>query len=1007
MRTLIGTRSSFILKRRVRRILPGGLLCLALSAGAVMVNPDAERYFAVLSGTFQSGQYESTVAGCDTFLKQYPRDPKAAAAKYLKAEAYFRQNRFNEAAGEFKEFIGSYGSAQENLAVSARLRLGECHYNLKKYLTALDYFAWVEKSKNASLRAESLLGSAHCLLVRGEHGKAEIYLLKLLQANAGYANLPQVVVPLALVRMERGEYQDALALLERAPDDPACQYYRGVCQRLSHRVIAAAQILKDLVDNDTAKIWTDKALFQMGEAYFQSKEYPLAYSAFKRIHEKELQSPLRPYALFRMGCVNFQNGAFEAAGQNWSQLMKEFPENISGPSSQYLMAEIALRQNELGKAITGFGGLAALDDYAMDAQYKIIWCLAAQGQYDQAISRSQKFLKDFEWGELYAKVSLLMGLCQQMMKQTDEAMTTYQSILDRYPNTAYYEKALYLLAVALVQDKRYAEVVTHVYTILKTAPASPSRWQAETYYWVAESYFNIGQFELARQTYDLLIKNFRQTDLLPGATLGVAASLARLGLYDQAVETQARALELSQQMDNPEVKKTALLDSADVFFNKHEYEKAASFYEEFFTKYPDDSRADRALHQSGLALYRLEYFTDAIKKWTTLTERYPSSRLAPDAMFQSARTQFGLGQYPQAYGYFRQIVEKYPESPLAKESMLMMGQCHYNAGDMPRAIEQYKAYMEKYPLDEKMGEVQDLLQMAYYKQGKTGDDMKGVADQFPQSKFTADIYWELGAEAYNRKNYDRALDYFERLILDFPNSSQALQAYYYKADSYFLKGDFPNAVMNFKNFVLNYPQDALTKDSRFKLAVAYFSLKNYGEAAVAFHDFIEKHPDDPKARDASLNIPVCYGKAGQPYQGVSAYEDFLRRYPGDSKAPFAILQTGQLYEQAEDFAKAAEAYKKVPADQPEVFEAYFSMGRCYKKLKASAEEKAAYRLLQALTPRDNKFRLAGLVMLGEALESDGAKADAVAVYQDIASHSTNAEWRAIAQEKISALKGGK
>ncbi|HNF58452.1 MAG TPA: tetratricopeptide repeat protein, partial [Elusimicrobiota bacterium] len=176
----------------IRRFLPGGLLCLALGARAVMVNPDAERYFAVLSGTFQSGQYESAVAGCDTFLKQFPRDPKAAAVKYLKAESFFRQSRFNEAAGEFKEFIGAYGSSQENLAISARLRLGECHYNLKKFLTALDHFAWVEKSKNATLRAESLLGSAHCFLVRGEHGKAEIYLLKLLQSNAGYANLPQV-----------------------------------------------------------------------------------------------------------------------------------------------------------------------------------------------------------------------------------------------------------------------------------------------------------------------------------------------------------------------------------------------------------------------------------------------------------------------------------------------------------------------------------------------------------------------------------------------------------------------------------------------------------------------------------------------------------------------------------------------------------------------------------------------------------------------------------------------
>jgi TolA-binding protein len=376
-------------------------------------------------------------------------------------------------------------------------------------------------------------------------------------------------------------------------------------------------------------------------------------------------------------------------------------------------------------------------------------------------------------------------------------------------------------------------------------------------------------------------------------------------------------------------------------------------------------------------------------------------------LFQTARTYFGLGQYNSAYQSFRKLTELYPESPMAKESMLQMGQCFYNAGDIPRSIDQYTAYLKKYPNDEKTGEVQELLQMAFYKQGKTGADLKDVAAQFPRSKFTADIYWELGAEAFNRKDYDKALGYFERLIMDFPNSSQSLQAYYYKSDSYFLKGEYANAVTNFKNFLVNYPQDTLAKDARFKLAVSYFSLKDYTEAAVAFHDFIESHPADPKARDAALNIPVCYAKAHQPFQGVGAYLEFLRRYPSDPKVPNVYLQMGQLYEEGEDYVKAVESYKKIPSDQEEIYEALFSLGRCYKKLKTPTEEKAAYEALGALTPRDNKFRLAGLVLLGEALESDGAVEKAIAVYQDIASHSTNPEWRAVAQERISALKGGK
>jgi TolA-binding protein len=216
--------------------------------------------------------------------------------------------------------------------------------------------------------------------------------------------------------------------------------------------------------------------------------------------------------------------------------------------------------------------------------------------------------------------------------------------------------------------------------------------------------------------------------------LGMAASLSRLGRYDEAADMQVRARDLSSEMGLADAKKTGLLDSADVFFNKREYERASSFYEEFITKYPDDSRTERALYQAGLSLYRQEYFTDAIAKWNTLLARFKTSRYAPDALFQSGRTFFGLGQYSQAYQSFRKLTELYPESPLAKEAMLQMGQCFYNAGDIPRAIDQYNAYMKKYPEDEKSNEVQELLQMAYYKQGKKEGDMKGLVTAFPQKQ---------------------------------------------------------------------------------------------------------------------------------------------------------------------------------------------------------------------------------------------------------------------------------
>jgi len=975
---------------------------------AAFDNPDADRLFGVLSGSFQTGKYESTLSVARDFIRQYPRHPKAPSARYLLAESYFLEGRWGEATTAYKDFLSSGPEKEDaNLVVSARLRLGECHFNFKKYLPALDHFLWVTQSRNDLLRAEALQGAAYCYLARGEHSKAEDQLVRLLESHAGYANLPRVIVPLALLRMEREEYASALELLARAPDDAGCLYYRGVCQRLLNRVVVASQMFKELIGSDFEKQWTDKGLFQMGEAYFQSRDYPLAIDSFTKVFKESIDSPLRPYALFRMGCVNFQNGQFSQAGQNWSELAREFPLNLSGAAAQYLLAEIALRQNELPEAIVGFSNLITNKDYTMDAQFKVVWSLAVQGQYDLAEAKAQRFLKDFEWGELHAKVSLLTGICQSMLKKPDAAVSSFQFILDRYPRTIYAEEALYLMAVTLVQERRYGEVVTHVLNYLKAVPASSTRWQADTYYWVAESYYNIGQYERANQTWELITKNYRGSDLVPGALLGMAASLSRLGRYDQAVETQAKARDLSAQTNDAEMKKTAALDSADVFFNKRDYERAASFYDDFSRRYPDDSRTERALYQGGLALYRLEFFSEAIAHWSQLFTRFPNSSRVPDALFQVARTNFGLGQYKEALSFFQRLVENHPTSPLVKESMIQMGQCYYNAGDIPRAIDQYGLFLQKYPNDEKIKEVEDLLQMAFYKQGKSGADMSAMMEKFPQSQFTADIYWELGAEAYNRKEYDKALDYFQRLILHFPEGHQTPQAFYYKADCYFLKGDFKSAVNTFKNFIINYPQDPLVQDSRFKLAVSYFSLKDYGESAVAFNNFQEAHPSDPKARDSALNVALCHVKGERPFQAIEAYQTFIQRYSNDEKVWFAHLQIGQLYEDVEDFIKAAEAYKKIPDTQPEVFEALFNLGHCYEKMNVPTERKNAYENLRRLTPKDNRFRLAGLALLGELYEEEEAIPQAIEVYTDILSFSTQPDWQAVAKRKVKELQGAR
>ncbi|MFH1282210.1 MAG: tetratricopeptide repeat protein [bacterium] len=993
--------------RLTKTFIMAALLCgfTGLPNLLFALSEDPKEQFGIASTSFRSGNYDKALKEYELFCKHFSKDKKRPDAEYMLAECYFAQEKYSFAGKGYRDFL-LRNAGRKDLVISARFRLGECELKLNKYLAAIDHFDWVRNQQNASLRPEAFYGIAQAQFSMGEYEKSQDTFMLLLQNYPKYQALSKIVLPFGLIYLKNGETKKALEIFARCPQDIACAYYKGVCHRLLNQVISASQLFKEVLEADPSGHFADKATYQMGEAYFQSKEFPLAYSAFKNVYDKHLDSSLRPYALFRMGCVNFLTGRFQEAGLKWDQLVKQYPHNISHPASIYLLSEIALRQNELGTAIGNYAKVQNVSAYAMDAAYKIVWCLAVQGQFEEAINRADSFIKEYQWGDLAAKTYLLKGLSYHSLKKYEEAGVEYQKVLDRFPESIYFEKALYLFALSYYQQEFYGELVTNIYQTLKMSPTSGSEWYARTYFWVAEGYYKLEEYESARMVYENILNNYKQSELYPNALQGVAACYAEEGDFDRAQDYQMRAMEKSQEMAKGEVSKSLVLDTADVLFNNREYEKAVGYYDEFITKYPDHHQVDKALFQQGIALYRLEYFSEAIKKWDKLATAHPSSSLAAESLMKVGKTYFGLGRYADAIKYYQKVIDKYPDDSIVRNAYLQINQCYYNQGRIKEAIAGYKYYIDTYPKDEKIDEVKELLQMSFYRLGKTPKELLRMTEAFPKSKFTSDIFWELGAEAFNQKKYDKALEYFEKIILDFPESSQAQQAFYYKAESYFMSGEYEAAMNNYKNFIQNYPDDKLVGQSRFKYAVSMFNLKDYIQAAVAFNEFIENNPSDGQVRDATLNIPLCYRKANQFHQSIESYKTFLRRYPDDPKQQFIYLQIGGLNEEIENYLQAIEAYKKIEPPAPETFEAVFSIARCYTKMKADEEAIRTYERLASFSPKNNQFRLAGLLILGEIYEVRGQINDSLRIFKDISSNSTNPEWSSLAREKIKILQGG-
>ena len=145
--------------------------------------------------------------------------------------------------------------------------------------------------------------------------------------------------------------------------------------------------------------------------------------------------------------------------------------------------------------------------------------------------------------------------------------------------------------------------------------------------------------------------------------------------------------------------------------------------------------------------------------------------------------------------------------------------------------------------------------------------------------------------------------------------------------------------------------------------------------------------------------PLCQRKAFRlDLKAIKSYQNYLLLYPGDAKETFVRLQIGNLHVTKGNYTGAIQDFALIPQGSAERAEAQYHIGECYKNLHQDSQAQEAYQKLLSIGPRDNEFRIAGLLELAKMIEGKGSTQGLTTIYSDIASSSHNqqivqARWR--------------
>ncbi len=230
--------------------------------------------------------------------------------------------------------------------------------------------------------------------------------------------------------LEQKEYQQALntfqELLADYPDSPwadDAQYHIGYIYELNGLYITARDEYSILLFHYPDSPWAAFARLGIGNCYYRTGDCVNAISEFRKVIDDYPLCDITPLAQYRIALCNRELGYYNEAIAGFQRVIDLYPDSTYTPASQYFIGEI----------------------YCKDLT-----------SYDEALLAFQNAVNNYpsaKWPDdnnrLIAPCAYFyIGYCYEMKAMWQEALDTYQIIVDQYPNSTCWGESTQMGALA-------------------------------------------------------------------------------------------------------------------------------------------------------------------------------------------------------------------------------------------------------------------------------------------------------------------------------------------------------------------------------------------------------------------------------------------------------------------------------------------------------------------------------------------------------------------------------
>lgn len=655
---------------------------------------------------------------------------------------------------------------------------------------------------------------------------------------------------------------------------------------------------------------TRKAMYYKAVNEKLSGRYDLALGTFQEFGRRYQDGPWIEEAYHEWAILNYEIGDYVSALEILLDLIRSGTRLKNAGEVYTLLGEAYFANNEFGRAIDAFEVAEQITDVdpavKRQARFQRGWVLFQNHAFETARPIFQQVYDEDPNGRLAAEALFWTADSYYNMEEYGRSSELFTRFLSRFPNHELAGAAQYSLGWSyfrMAQFDRAVEPLRKFLEEYKAPPIALFPYDVDTRLRLGDSYYALRQYREAIRYYEQAISFDPGGDY---ALFQVANSYYR---DDQTYEAVQAFRRLLRQFPESRLREQSLYNIGYIYFLAGNFSQAITEFEQVIRQYRGSNWAARAQYNIGDAHYNAGEYQEAIAAYQKVLDGYPRSPLIIEAVNGIQYAMLAAGMDDQSSDILESFLRENPQAGTADRLRFRQAEFLLRTADYTGAVEAFRDYI-------RVTNSRQLLPEAWYNLADAYRQLNNIEgavqsyetliNEFPRSARAESALLNLGSIAYQRRQYDRALDYYTQLR----NRTTRLrnEANIGLGDTYMALGRVEEAQQAYQRVVQQNPN---FDPGLLGLAKVQIRNRQFDEALPNLRTIADRNTLESGA-EAQYWIGYIYQQRQQYEQALQAYTQVRVLYEAyENWVAMSYIRTAEILRSRGEVSEARATYQTV------------------------------------------------------------------------------------------------